>query len=85
MFIFLLCLVDMVPNRKNNIRINFERGPNMAQIIPGSLSFIVVKVNFFRVHISVAWLLNPFMNREKFTLSTIKDIFQNIRLNSWID
>ena len=27
----------MVPNRKNNIRIHFERGPNMAKIIPGSL------------------------------------------------
>ena len=35
---FQLCLVDMVRYRKNNIRINFERGPNMAQIIPGSLS-----------------------------------------------
>ena len=34
---FQLCLVDMVRYRKNNIRINFERGPNMAQIIPGSL------------------------------------------------
>ena len=28
----------MVPNRKNNIRINFERGPNMAQ------AFIVTMV-----------------------------------------
>ena len=44
-FIFQFGIVEKVTNEKNNIWRNFERGPNMAQIIPGPLIKIGEELN----------------------------------------
>ena len=43
-FIFQFGIVEKVTNEKNNIWRNFERGPNMTQIIPGPLKLELRKL-----------------------------------------